>query len=118
MKSMTLTELVNFVKSGYIPTSQDDRNDVADILGHQATTDLVLLLYNEETSNNAYNLFDAIMGNQELNDLCQKAHNLKTAVEKRTEALTEIARYQSYIEKAQKEVNKADDMLSYYGIVL
>ena len=118
MKSMTLTELVNFVKSGYIPTSQDDRNDVADILGHQAVTDLVLLLYHEETSNKAYNLFDAIMGKQELNDLCQKAHDLKAAIENRAERLVEISRYQSYIEKAQKEVNKADDMLSYYGIVL
>lgn len=118
MKSMTLTELVNFVKSGYIPTSQDDKNDVADILGHQATTDLVLLLYNGETCENAYNLFKAIMGDQELTTLSQKARDLKTTVEERAERLAEIRRYQYEIEKAQKEVNEYDDLLSYYGIVL
>ncbi len=118
MKTMTLTQLVNFVKSGYIPCSQDDKNDVADILGHQAVNDLVLLLYNDATAENALNLFKAIMGEQEVRDLYQKAFEIRHAVCRRTERQSQISDWKANIEKAQKDIDTIDEKLASYGIVL
>jgi len=115
MKSMTKSEFKNFVLSGYVPTSQDDKNDVADIIGYQAIADLVVLISKPETEVNATKLFAAIMGETEFTELVTKSQQLKNAFYTRNKLISQIEQLNKSIAQLNKSIAQCNETINYYG---
>lgn len=118
MKSMTCEQAYNYVLAGYFPERSDINSivDLQDIFGHLPYSFCIALLNNDETTNNAMNLFQRIWDMTTIKGMIasvDRLHSNKISreiiVEQIKEAEYKIAALQSQIKTNTYELAKIEN---------
>ena len=106
MTTMTEQQVVNFILSGFIPSSNQDVADLQDCILHQSMTFIQSLFIRQDTKECAEKLFRAcIMSNDEVDKLVSRADEISKTLAEAKELRRQIKIVESIISNYANEID-------------